>query len=530
MTSIRTRITSAVVGCTALVVAVAALIAGTTARTMLVKGLDDRLRGRARAFSVVWRPPPGTPSDARDGRESREFPREWRDFQPSPEQQQAFQQATSSWLYQARDAESGDELMRASSLPKEASLADFGMKPGDPIRTVRLPDGRPFRLLAIASESVTRMWPWSRDGSRDGARDGNRDGSREPTTGETPPTPTPTPTPPDRRAAITWLAVDASDLESEGRRLSWILAAVWAGATLLAWGAAFTLARTVLRPVESLSRTIQALSPTNLAARVPMATVPAELSSVVSRLNALLERVEAAFQRERATIGNMAHELRNPISALRATLEFGLFQGLSPQQRKTLESSLALTVRMQELVNGLLTLTRIEAGQEVLAREQVDVVALLREAWTTVEARAEERGMAAQWRLPDELPLVTSPAHLELVAVNLLENAVAHGAVPGAVEIDLSADAERAELRISNSCADARESSDFFQPFWRSDPARTGTRHFGLGLALCDRIVRLLGGTIEARQEERRFTVAVTFPRSAAAHAPPVAVAPRGAV
>jgi signal transduction histidine kinase len=538
MTSIRTRITSAVVGCTALVVAVAALLVGTTARAMIERGLDDRLRSRARWFQFVWRPPPGFPAadfrelrdgregrDARegpDGRESRE-PRDGRDDrnggdaregQGSPE----LQQATPWLLVESRDSESGEELQRSSLLPKEVSLADFGVKPNDPIRTVRLPDGRPFRLLAVASESRTFRWNRGRDGGRDAARE-SREGARG-ESGEGAAGEAEREGASDRRAAVTYLAADASAVENEGERLAWILAAVWAGATALAWAASVTLSGAVLRPVASLSHTIRALSPTNLSARVPMEEVPAELAPVVSRLNALLEKVETAFQRERATIANMAHELRNPLSALRTTLEFGLFQGASPQQRRTLESSLALTVRMQALVNGLLTLTRIEAGQETLAREEVDVVRVLRDAWNTLESRAKERGVTAVWSVPESLPLVTSPTHVELVAANLLDNAVSHGAAPGPVEVELESDGARARLRVTNECTEAGPGKGLFEPFFRSDPARSNARHFGLGLALCDRVVRLIGGTIEAHQDGRRFTVTVSFPAAPVPTAP----------
>ena len=505
MTSIRTRIILAVVGSTALVVAVAALSVGAAARAMLVTQLDDRLRARARWFTTVLRPPPRGASDERDGGERRDFRegregrdgrtgredrdgRDPRELPPSLEPQQPPPQQ----FIEVRDAESGEEIQRSPALPSEISLASFGVRPGDPIRTIQLPDERSFRLLAI--ESGVRTWGRSRDAGREGPR--------------------------EREAATTWIALDASETEREVRNLAWILAAVWAGATVLSWVVAASLSRTVLRPVDGVSRTIASLSPTNLSSRVPMETVPAELSAVVNRLNALLEKLEAAFRRERATIANMAHELRNPLSALRTTLEFGLFQGLSPQHRRTLESSLALAIRMQGLVNGLLTLTRIEAGQEVLAREEVDVARVMREAWSTLESRAGERGLTAAWSVPDSLALVTSPTHLELVAANLLDNAVSHGAAPGSIEIELERDEAAARLRISNGCAGTRDRAGFFEPFWRSDPARSDERHAGLGLALCDRIVRLLGGTIDAQQQAGRFTVTVTIPAAEVTAAP----------
>ena len=113
--------------------------------------------------------------------------------------------------------------------------------------------------------------------------------------------------------------------------------------------------------------------------------------------------------------------------------------------------------------------------------------------------------------MPDALPMITSRMHIELVAANLLDNAVSHGVAPGTVDVELSRIDGRVELRVTNACTEKETRTGFFQPFWRSDPARSSGRHFGLGLALCDRIVRLLGGSIDVHQETERFAVIVEF-------------------
>lgn len=572
MRSIRTRITLAVVGCTALTVAIAATVVALAGRKMLFDALDERLLSRARWFSVVPRSPepvresaeviaareaaarepatdgstersaatapPSSSSNSssngssnserdgrggeRDGRSDRDGRgdrdgrdgRDSRGFGPIPFTRSDSPSTPQFWALVC-DADDHAEISRYGDLPDGLSLATLGVKPGDPPSDVKLEDGRRLRVVALANH-----WVWR-------GRGRGNDGP-PPAPGAAPSAAPGEPPRDERHAATTWLALEATDVHGEARRLVGMLAAAWGAATLLAWLASWGAARAVLKPVAGMSQTIAALSPENLAARVPMEEVPDELSAVGTRLNALLQRVQSAFERERATIANMAHELRTPISALRTELEFAQFRAdARPADKRTIESSLALALRMQALVNALLTMSRIESGQEVLARSEVDVARTLRDAWSTVAARAKERGLTWRYRGPESLPFFASADHLHMVAANLLDNAVSHGAVSngsgGEVEVTLERHPDDASgagggitFTIANRCESGAGSPDnLFEPFWRSDPARSDARHFGLGLALCDRVVRLLGGTIAAAQEDRLFRVRVTLPAAA---------------
>jgi signal transduction histidine kinase len=177
---------------------------------------------------------------------------------------------------------------------------------------------------------------------------------------------------------------------------------------------------------------------------------------------------------------------------------------------------------MQSMINGLLTLTRIEAGQETPALRRVDVVPLLREAWSTVDPFARTREMRVEWRVPAALELETSPTHLSLVFANLLDNAVSHGAAGSTVVVELARQGERLRLRFANvfepltrkgpGAPATGAPGSTIEPLWRRDPARSGDDHSGLGLALCDRVVRLLGGELRARQTGSEFEVEIELP------------------
>ena len=564
MTSIRTRIALAVVGCTAGAVAVAAVAVGVTTRAMLFRALDDRLHARVRFPWTVPRLAPGeheatlptTGGSSANGTAGSSGPTgQAGTTGPTGSTNPTGSSASwaSNWPYaEIHDAADGSELWRAPSLPQGEALASHEVRPGDPIETVTLADGRPARLLVVSIDAAVRppfRWRGDRSGERGSDRSGDRAGDRgiersverggagDPGSERTGRSrerdgeeraATDRPSGPERKRVDLFLAIDASEIYEELRHLVWILVALWSGATALSWVVALWLRKTVLEPVDSLSRTIRRISPTHLAARVPAHEAPLELQPMVARLNELLARVETTFNRERATIANLAHELRNPLSALRAKLEFGLLQDPELQHR-ALESGVVVTRRMQSMINGLLTLTRIESGQEKPAVRSADVVVLLREAWRTVDTMARSREMRVEWRVPASLELTTSPTHLALVLANLLDNAIAHGARGGTIEIEVGARGATVALLIANpyestvraGAAAGDEPREAFEPLWRRDPARSGDDHCGLGLALCDRVVRLLGGRIDVRQTESRFEVEVELPVVPARAAPP---------
>jgi signal transduction histidine kinase len=564
MTSIRSRIALAVVGCTAGAVAVAAVAVGVTTRAMLFRALDDRLHARVRFPWTVPRLAPGeheatlpttggSSSNGTPGPTSPPGPTgatgPTGTTSPTGTTGNSAASWASNWPYaEIHDATDGAELWRAPSLPQGEALASHEVRPGDPIETVTLADGRPARLLVVSIDAAVRppfRWRGDRSGERGsergdrgiersvergGAGDpgGERSGRSHERDGDER-TATERPSGPERKRVDLFLAIDASEIYEELRHLVWILVALWSGATALSWVVALWLRKTVLEPVDSLSRTIRKISPTHLAARVPAHEAPLELQPMVARLNELLARVETTFNRERATIANLAHELRNPLSALRAKLEFGLLQDPDLQHR-ALEAGVVVTRRMQSMINGLLTLTRIESGQEKPAVRSADVVVLLREAWRTVDPMARSRDMQAEWRVPASLELTTSPTHLALVLANLFDNAIAHGARGGTVEVEVGARDATVALVIANpyestvragAAADGDEPREAFEPLWRRDPARSGDDHCGLGLALCDRVVRLLGGRIDVRQTETRFEVEIELPVAPARAAPP---------
>ncbi len=468
MSSLRRRLSVAVVGITSVVVAVAACGIYLGTRALLIGGVDADLQHWADRVNrpspaVIGLPPllrrPPAPPGRNDARR----------------------------FMQILDAATGRELMRSPGAAEDLVLPQPAPGQGLPATLIgQLPDGRPVRVLAIGQ-------PWV-----PGFVENDH--------------PTPSPV-----AVVILLAQDMSTIDAELARMAGLLGALWVVATLLAWGAVLALRAAILRPLHSLIRDVARLGPDDLAARLGDAAGPDEMRALVSRLNGLLDRLQQAFQREQATIANIAHELRTPVAVLRSDLEFRLLAATAPDERGVLEGCLGTVERMQSLVSNLLLLARLEAGKEPLRREAVDVAALVAEAAERDEAVAVRRGQRLHLALPAQAPATSAGEHLRLIIDNLLGNALAHGSAGGEIRIAVASAGGAIEVSVDNAFAGSVDASLLGKPFYRGDGARRDSDHSGLGLTLCSRLARLLGGRLDLAAHQGRFTARLTLPVGASA-------------
>ena len=256
--------------------------------------------------------------------------------------------------------------------------------------------------------------------------------------------------------------------------------------------------RRALSPLDRLAGEIAGLGERRLAARVKTAGAPGELAPVIARLNALLADLETAFTREKTFSADIAHELRTPLAGLRTTIEVELSQARPAEDyRRALEESLAMSLRLQQLVESLMQLAQLEAGRVRVEARPVDLAELLDELWAPLAAQAVERGLGRDWQLPERAPAATDPELAATLLRNLLENAVVHADAGGRVAVALGAapgGGWRCTIANSGSAVSELQLPGLMERFARGDAAREAEGgHFGLGLALVKRIAGLLG-------------------------------------
>lgn len=173
---------------------------------------------------------------------------------------------------------------------------------------------------------------------------------------------------------------------------------------------------------------------------------------------------------------------------------------------------------MRSVIESLLLLARAEGNQLAIDCRQTDLSRVMSECWESFQPRASERGLRVELNCPNQLIVQTDPDKLRLVFNNLLDNAVSYCNPNGIVRIDQRVITDGIVIKISNSSPPLSplEVSRLFDRFWRADASRSETGlHCGLGLALCQRLVTLLGGQISAEALEGMFIIRLFVPSSA---------------
>jgi len=323
---------------------------------------------------------------------------------------------------------------------------------------------------------------------------------------------------PTKTQALTLVvAKESTDLQSDLRFLRWLLSIASGGTVIISVFIATVVVRQGLNPLNSLAAEISAIKENDLTVRISTERMPTEMIPIKDRLNDLLARLEASFNRERRFTGDVAHELRTPLSGMRSTIEVTLTRTREVNEyQASLSDCLTIAEDMQAMVNNLLALARIDANQITFRRDRIQLADLVDSCWRSFSSRALERGIVFDNRLPAHIACESDHESLSMVFSNLLDNAVEYANEGGQIWTTGRQMDDSVEVTIANTgCRLTNDqASQVFDCFWRGDPSRTGTgAHCGLGLALVQRIVKAAGGRIVVEvQDGGIFTVRLVLP------------------
>ena len=284
------------------------------------------------------------------------------------------------------------------------------------------------------------------------------------------------------------------------------------------------LAARALEPVDRMITEVREITDgRSLHRRLALPMTRDELSRLAETLNQMMTRLERSFAALRRFTADASHELKTPLTVVRAGVERAITRPGMPQEALApLEETLQEVNRMTELLDSLLTLARADEGRAELHRVPMDLREIIEEAGETGELLPEHAGVGIDIRLPGE-PLVVpvDRSRMRQLALNLIENAVKYTPRGGQVSVELSGDNGRAVFTVADTGIGiaAGDLPHVFDRFWRADSARTRTSEragTGLGLAICKWIAEAHGGTIEVQSRPGRGTTfSVGLPRPA---------------
>jgi signal transduction histidine kinase len=264
--------------------------------------------------------------------------------------------------------------------------------------------------------------------------------------------------------------------------------------------------RRVVATVREILRTGE------ITARVSTEGERGNVENVVSLFNRMLDRGEALIRGMHESLDHVAHDLRTPMTRLRATAETALLDPGDP--KKCLEAVADCMEESDRVLTMLTTLMELAEADSGVMRLNVIDVSVDRVAADVIdlyELVAEEREVEVISRIPGDLTVPADPVRLRQVMANLVDNAIKYGSKGQTITIE----AMRREDRVAISVADegpgiAPEDLDrIWDRLYRGDQSRS-RRGLGLGLSFVKSIVAAHGGTASVSSEPGRgakFTV-----------------------
>ena len=276
------------------------------------------------------------------------------------------------------------------------------------------------------------------------------------------------------------------------------------------------LARRILAPVRRASQAAHSLAEGLLETRLPVesrdefGTWAASFNEMAEALEAKIRALSEAQARERRFTSDVSHELRTPLTALvaEASLLGEQLDRMPPEARRPAELLVNDVARLRDLVEDLMEISRLDAGEARVHDERVDLASL-------VEAAVRSRGWEDRVQVDgNQVVLQSDHRRLERIASNLIGNALEHGGRD--VVARVGRDGVGAFLEVSDRGAGIAPDRlpHVFERFYKADTARAGPGS-GLGLAIAVENARLLGGDIEVWSEVghgTRFTLRLPSP------------------
>lgn len=277
---------------------------------------------------------------------------------------------------------------------------------------------------------------------------------------------------------------------------------------LIAW----RMAGEIYRPLQAIIAVADQITTQTISKRIPDPCSDQTLRRLTGVLNNMIGRLQEAFEAQGRFVAAAAHELRGPLSAMRAELEVALRRRRTPDEyHAALSGTLEETARLAALAEHLLILARYERGTSLIVERNVPLKPLLER--TAEEVRRFVGGEVAV-TVSESLVLDADPIALERMISNLASNAVLAGGSPVRIHAEAARDGVLIQVEDRGKGISRETLPHLFEPFYRSDPARGRDGGTGLGLAIVKTVVDAHRGRIEVESEPGKGAIfRVLLPR-----------------
>lgn len=245
-------------------------------------------------------------------------------------------------------------------------------------------------------------------------------------------------------------------------------------------------------------------------------TVVAEIAIVlISQLVTkwITKPAEEAFDRQKEFVADASHELKTPLAVIMASADELRSTNNDPQYIENIRYE---SDRMNRLITGLLNLSRLESGEDIVSFREEDLSRILEKTCMAYEAVAFEQGVSVYTDIEKGLLCKCNKEEIEQMAATLLDNAVRHSHKDTTVKILASAGKGKGiiDIQVINTGdpIPKEDEEKIFERFYRGDRSRSREENrYGLGLAIARRIARIHNGDIKASSGNGETVFRVTL-------------------
>ena len=287
-------------------------------------------------------------------------------------------------------------------------------------------------------------------------------------------------------------------------------------ALVLGLGGGLLMSRNFLRRVDAITDASRTIMAGNMSGRMPVSGSNDELDRLALALNEMLEQIESLMAAMKEVSSNVAHDLKTPLTRIKARVEAALRSGSEAEYRAALENTVDESDRLLDTFNALLSIARAEAGQARSGLVPVDAAELIADVADLYEPMAEDEGGTLSSSAAPGLMVLGDRQLLAQALTNLLDNALKYGARDGArPDITLTGvlDGDKVVITVADHGPGIPEEDRgrVTERFVRLDESRTKPGN-GLGLSLVSGVMKLHKGALVLEDNDPGLRARLVLP------------------
>lgn len=269
----------------------------------------------------------------------------------------------------------------------------------------------------------------------------------------------------------------------------------------------FLAAGWMLKPIRRISDSARRIQASQSMERIPLPRTRDESRSLAEAINSMLDRIERTIKTQTNFFASATHELKTPLAIMKAELQTGLENGKAHGLLEEVE-------RLDHVISDFLLISQLKADNLVLRKRRESMDEVVYRALKKIKFLKEQYDASIQLIVPEpgtDLFANVDSDKVETVFTNLFENAIRYGH-PKQLGVSVDSSKDTVAVQVSNPVAEPVEDAALLaREFNKSKALETG---LGMGLWICDQIIKLHGGTLSLRQEGGAFIARVVLPKN----------------